>query len=204
MESPACGRQERPNSTPLGRMVQYDMEALKIWHDSYLLHHYVELRHLPLLVENELDPKRVEQRIQDEMNFIKVTNGFCSHCQYILYHWPSTTNPREKAERTIALQPNSYVLEAAMKNGCRLCTLIVRRLETLGDLNPLRVIEQRCQYLGGGASILIMIFETRISLCLPDRAGTERCDLVQIYQSDNVESRSSIFCHRSIDTDFGR
>lgn len=192
------------------------MKALEAWYDSHVAHTWGIWEFprtwpdvLPLL-ENELDDEMIERDIRHAMTSIEIANGVCRQCQMILDHWPATTDfqeemnevssgmilaklPRRDSTPFVRLLPrNSRILEAGFRKGCRMCTVIIISLRQSDNLDRLRMIEQRWQYLGGAPGLSIMVCyhvgQSSFALCLPGKPGMRWSGFIWVARCESIES----------------
>ena len=121
--------------------------------------------------DDELDVIRLEERIEHFRSELPVTGRFCLDCQALFDNWPDLSDdttvhpdgtecfPGTGADwkHAIARSCNAAQLEAAARNGCLFCALLIQKLRDAEELDVLRRIAARIEFLGETA-------ETQISL----------------------------------------
>jgi hypothetical protein len=152
-----------------------DHTEIRRWYDEYIAADTWKLTaDAPLIKaaqDDELDVARLEERIKNLRLEVPVTGRFCIDCQALFDDWPDLSDdttahpdgtpcfPGTGADwkHTIARSCNVILLEAAAKNGCLLCALLVQKLKDTEELDVLHRIVARIESLGESA-------ETKISL----------------------------------------
>ena len=152
-----------------------DASEIRQWYDQYIAADPWKLTSdTPLIKavqDDELDVTRLEERIEGFRSEVPVTGRFCLDCQALFDNWPDLSGditvhpdgtecfPGTGADwkHAIARSCNVIQLEAAARNGCPLCALIVQKLKDSEELHVLRRVAARIESLGEPA-------ETQISL----------------------------------------
>lgn len=148
---------------------------IRQWYDDYIAADICKLTATAPLIkavqDDELDVARLEERIEDFRSQVLVTGRFCTDCQALFDNWPdlsddTTTHPDGTPcfpgtgadwMHAITRSCNVIQLEAAARNGCLFCALLVQKLKDTEELDVLHRIVARIESLGESA-------ETKISL----------------------------------------
>lgn len=152
-----------------------DPTEIRQWYDQYIAADVWKLTvDAPLIKavqDDELDVIRLEERIEHFRSELPVTGRFCLDCQALFDNWPDLSDdttvhpdgtecfPGTGADwkHAIARSCNAAQLEAAARNGCLFCALLIQKLRDAEELDVLRRIAARIEFLGETA-------ETQISL----------------------------------------
>lgn len=155
-----------------------DNTEIRLWYEQYIAANPWKLTAkapvIKAVQDDELDVASLEERIEDFRSEVPVIGRFCNDCQVLFDSWPDLSD--DSGERTvhpdgnqlfpgsgadwkhaIARSSNVIQLEAAARNGCLLCALLVQKLKDTEELHTLRRIAARIESLGESA-------ETKISL----------------------------------------
>jgi hypothetical protein len=152
-----------------------DSAEIRQWYDDYIAAYGRSLTSthpLILAVQNdELDTALIEKRIENLRSKITITGRFCLDCQALFDHWPDLSDdttvhpdgtkcfPGTGADWKHAVVRSFPMLnlEAAARNGCVFCTLLV---QTLRDVELLRIFHQidvRIESLGETAEASLSV-----------------------------------------------
>jgi hypothetical protein len=148
---------------------------IRQWYDDYIAADIWKLTAtVPLIKavqDDELDVARLEERIENFRSELPVAGRFCVECQGLFDNWPdlsddTTTHPDGTPcfpgtgadwKHAIARSCNVIQLEAAARNECLLCALLIQKLKDTEELDVVRRIAARIESLGESP-------ETKISL----------------------------------------
>ena len=122
---------------------------------------------------DEVDHDGIESRIQNLTSNTNVTRGFCDSCRHLLENWPDLTDGRDCA---VAKTFHTCEIEAAARIGCKLCALLLSRINISELLDTFWKIERRLQLINehGKASLSIQKSGDRswnLSVNFPLKAG---------------------------------
>jgi hypothetical protein len=152
-----------------------DSAEIRRWYDEYVAANGRSLtstQPLILAVQNdELDTVLIEKRIEDLRSKITITGRFCLDCQALFDHWPDLSDdttvhpdgtkrfPGTGADWKHAVVRSFHMpyLEAAARNGCIFCTLLVQTLRDVGLLRIFHQIDARIQSLGKTAEASLSV-----------------------------------------------
>ena len=152
-----------------------DITEIRRWYDQYMAADAGKLKSQAPLIkavqDDELDIHRFEERIEGFRSEVPVIGRFCHDCQTLFDGWPDlsddTTVHPDGSQRfpgtgadwkhAIARSYNVIQLEAAARNGCLLCALLVQKLEDSEELHILRRIVARFESLGESAQAQISL-----------------------------------------------
>jgi hypothetical protein len=137
------------------------------WYEQYIAADSEKLTaRTPLILaveDDALDVSLLETRVEDLRSGVPVTGRFCLDCQTLFDDWPdlsdtaTTTHPDGTMcfpgtgadwKHTVARSFHTLRLEAAAKNGCHFCALLVQMLKDTQQLYTFRRIEARIESLG--------------------------------------------------------
>jgi hypothetical protein len=154
----------------------YDSTEIRQWYDQYIAADVWKLTaDAPLIKavqDDELDITRLEERIERFRSDVPVTGRFCLDCQALFDNWPDLSDdttvhhpdgnecfPGTGADwkHAIARSCNVIQIEAAARNGCLFCALLIQKLKDAKELHVLHRVAARIETLGESA-------ETKISL----------------------------------------
>ena len=151
------------------------VSAIRQWYDEYVAADVWKLTATAPLIkaveDDELDNALLEERIEGFRSEVPVTGRFCADCQALFDNWPdlsddTTVHPDGNAcfpgtgadwKHAIARSCNMIRLEAAARNGCLLCALLVQKLKDTEELDVLHRIVARIESLGQPAEIKISL-----------------------------------------------
>jgi len=144
-----------------------DSTEIRRWYDEYIAANGRKLTSespLILAVQNdEHDLVLVEKRIEDLKPKITITGRFCNDCQALFDDWPdlSDSNTTDHPDGTkcfpgagadwkhaVARSFHTIHLEAAARNGCVFCALLVQKLRDTEQLRTFHQIDARIESLG--------------------------------------------------------
>lgn len=143
-----------------------DSTEIRQWYHQYLAADAGKLTDTsPLILAvqgDELDATLFEERISDIRSKLPATGRFCIDCQALFDDWPDLSDetathpdgtecfPGSGADwkHTVAKSCHLIHLEAAARNGCLFCALLVRKLKDAEHLDTLRRINARIELLG--------------------------------------------------------
>jgi hypothetical protein len=146
-----------------------DSTGISQWYEQYIAADSGKLlARAPLILaveDDELNVSLLEKRIEDLRSGIPVVGRFCLDCQNLFDNWPdlsdaTTTHPNGTKcfpgtgadwKHTVARSFHTLRLEAAARNGCQFCTLIIQMLRDTQQLYTFRRIEARIESLGESA-----------------------------------------------------
>jgi hypothetical protein len=152
-----------------------DSAEIRQWYDDYIAAYGQSLKSThPLILavkDDELDTVLTEKRIEDLRSKITITGRFCLDCQALFDHWPDLSDdtavhpdgtkrvPGTGADWKHAVVRSFHMpyLEAAARNGCVFCMLLV---QTLRDVELLRIFHQidaRIESLGETAEASLSV-----------------------------------------------
>ena len=152
-----------------------DVTEIRQWYDEYIAADTWKLTAKAPLIkaveDDELDITRLEERIEDFRSEVPVTGRFCLDCQALFDNWPdlsdnTTVHPDGNAcfpgtgadwKHAVARSCNMIQLEAAARNGCLLCALLMQKLRDTEELDVLRRIAARIESLGASAEVRISL-----------------------------------------------
>lgn len=155
-----------------------DATEIRQWYDQYIAANTWKLTAKAPLIkavqDDELDVTSLEERIEGFRSKVPVTGRFCVDCQALVDNWPDLSDDSDEStvhpdgsplfpgtgadwKHAVARSSNVIQLEAAARNGCLLCALLVQKLKDTEELHILRRIAARIESLGESA-------ETKISL----------------------------------------
>lgn len=155
-----------------------DTTEIRQWYDQYIAANVWKLTSKEPLIkavqDDELDVDRLEERVEGFRSEVPVTGRFCLDCQALFDNWPDLSDDSDELtahpdgsplfpgtggdwKHAVARCSNVIQLEAAARNGCLLCALLVQKLKDTEELDILRRIAARIESLGESA-------ETKISL----------------------------------------
>lgn len=152
-----------------------DATEIRKWYDEYIAADTWKLTAKAPLIkavgDDELDNTLLEERIEGFRSEVPVTGRFCADCQALFDNWPdlsdgTTVHPDGNAcfpgsgadwKHAVAKSCNMIQLEAAARNECLLCALLVQKLEDTEELNVLRRVAARIEFLGESAEIKISL-----------------------------------------------
>jgi hypothetical protein len=152
-----------------------DATEIRRWYDEYIAADIWKLTaEAPLIKavqDDELDFSLLEERIEGSRSEVPVTERSCIDCQALFDDWPDLSDdttahpdgtpcfPGTGADwkHATARSCNVIQLEAAARNGCLLCALLVQKLKDTEELDVLRRVAARIESLGEST-------ETKISL----------------------------------------
>ena len=143
-----------------------DSTEIRRWYDEYIAADARKLRSkapLILAVQNdELDLVLLEKRIEDLRSGIVVSGCFCLDCQALFDNWPdlsgdTTVHPDRTScfpgsgadwKHVVARTFHTLQLEAAARNGCVFCALLVQQMKDAEQLRVFHQIDARIESLG--------------------------------------------------------
>jgi hypothetical protein len=133
-----------------------DSTGIRQWYEQYTATASAQLTaEAPLILtvkEDRLDVDRLEMRIEDIRLGAPVAGRFCLDCQHLFDNWPdlsdaTTTHPDGTRcflgtgadwKHAVARSLYTLRLEAAARNGCRFCTLLIQMLKDTQQLHTFR------------------------------------------------------------------
>jgi hypothetical protein len=143
-----------------------DSTEIRQWYDEYIAADARKLRSKsPLIIavqNDELDVVLLEKRIGDLRSKIVVSGRFCLDCQALFDNWPdlsgdTTVHPDGTScfpgsgadwKHAVARSFHTLQLEAAARNGCVFCALLVQRMKDAEHLRVFHQIDARIESLG--------------------------------------------------------
>jgi hypothetical protein len=152
-----------------------DSTKVRRWYDEYIAANAGRLTsEAPLIiaVQNDtLDVDLIEKRIEDLRPKTSITGRFCNDCQALFDNWPdlsddTTVHPDGTScfpgsgadwKHVVARSFPTLRLEAAARNGCLFCALLVQKLKDAEQLRIFYQIDARIESLGE-------ITETQLSM----------------------------------------
>lgn len=155
-----------------------DTTEIRQWYNEYIAANVWKLTSQAPLIkavqDDELDVARLEERIEGCRSEVPVAGRFCIDCQGLFDNWPDLNDDSDELtahpdgnplfpgtggdwKHAVARCGNVIQLEAAARNGCLLCALLVQKLRDTEELHILHRIAARIESLGESA-------DTKISL----------------------------------------
>lgn len=146
-----------------------DSTEISQWYEQYIAADSENLTaSAPLILaveDDELDASLLETRVEDLRSGVPVVGRFCPDCQNLFDNWPDLSDattihpdgsrcfPGTGADwkHTVARSFHTLQLEAAARNGCHFCALLVQMLRDTQQFHTFRQIEARIESLGGSA-----------------------------------------------------
>jgi hypothetical protein len=143
-----------------------DFTEIRRWYDEYIAANDRQLTpNKPLILavqKDEFDVVAIEKRIEDLRPNTVVTGRFCNDCQALFDNWPDLSDsatvhpdgtkcfPGAGADwkHAVARSFHTIQLEAAARNGCRFCALLVQKLRDTEQLRIFHQIDARIESLG--------------------------------------------------------
>ncbi len=137
-----------------------DPHKLEKWHKEYMATSTddLELYHAVLreVDSDELDMTAIETCIVELTREIPIKIRFCNSCQHMLDNRPDPgyTQESDKSARWIGKPAiarsdcHTLVMEAAARNGCRFCGLLIQRMRDGRVLETFRKVEARLEHVG--------------------------------------------------------
>jgi hypothetical protein len=149
-----------------------DSTEIRQWYDEYIAAKAETLRsEAPLILavhDDELDDVLLEKRIEDLRSKTVITGRFCPDCQTLFNNWPDLSDPTTTIhpdgtacfpgsgadwKHAVARSCHTPQLEAAARNGCVFCGLLVQRLRDTQQLRVCHQIDSRIESLGEAAQM---------------------------------------------------
>lgn len=145
---------------------------IRQWYDQYIaaepwgLNPEADL--IQAVRDDELDDVLLDKRIEALRSEVPVAGRFCLACQALFDNWPdlsdstTTTHPNGTPcfpgsgadwKHTVAKSCDAIQLEAAARNGCLFCALLVQSLRETEQLSIFRRIDARSRSLGEPAEV---------------------------------------------------
>jgi hypothetical protein len=152
-----------------------DSTEIRRWYDEYIATNgrwLSSTKPLILAVQyDEIDTARIEKRIEDLRPKIFITGRFCKDCQALFDNWPDLSDdttvhpdgtdcfPGAGADWKHAVVRSFHTskLEAAARNGCVFCTLLVQHLKDIEQLRTFHQIDARIELLGETAEATLSV-----------------------------------------------
>lgn len=152
-----------------------DPNEIRQWYEQYIAAKAGLLTSdLPLIQavkDDDLDLPPLEKRIEDLRLEVPVTGRFCLDCQALADDWPDLSDdttvhpdgtecfPGTGADWKHAVARSCHMLrlEAAARNGCVFCTLLVRKLKESEVLHVIYRIAARLESLGESSEASISL-----------------------------------------------
>lgn len=144
-----------------------DITTVREWYDQYMTAKSATLKATAPLIqavaEDNLDSALLETRIESLRSGISVKNNHCNLCHSLFDAWPDLSDPSIDKhpdgtdcfpgsgadwKHTVVRTCDTLTLEAAARNGCRFCSLLVQMLKDAELLDNIRRIEARVELLG--------------------------------------------------------
>ena len=130
-----------------------DSTEIRQWYDEYMAAEGRQLTQTNSLVvavqDDELDESLLEKRIEDLRSKTVVTGRFCNDCQALFDDWPDLSDSNTTAhpdgtkcfpgsgadwKHAVARTFQTLQLEAAARNGCVFCALLVQQMKDTQQL----------------------------------------------------------------------
>ena len=152
-----------------------DPNEIRQWYDQYIAAKAGLLTSdspsIQAVKDDDIDVSFLEQRIEELRSEVSVTGRFCIDCQALFDYWPDLSDdttvhpdgtdcfPGTGADWKHAVVRSCHVirLEAAARNGCLFCTLLVRKLKESEALHVVHQIVARLESLGESAEASISL-----------------------------------------------
>jgi hypothetical protein len=152
-----------------------DFTDVRQWYEQYLaVKAGLLTSETPLIravQDDDLDLDRLEQQIEGLRSEVPVTGRFCSDCQALFDHWPDLSDdttvhpdgteciPGSGADWKHAIARSCHVLqlEAAARNGCLFCALMILKLRDSKTLHVVHRIVARIESLGESAKVQVSL-----------------------------------------------
>jgi hypothetical protein len=173
-----------------------DSTGTSRWYKQYIAADSEKLTaRAPLILaveDDEFDASLLDIRIEDLRSETPVIGRFCLDCQRLIDNWPdlsdaTTTHPDGSRcfpgtgadwRHTVARSFHTLRLEAAARNGCYFCTLLIQMLRDTQQLCTFRQIEARIESLGESAKTHLSVQnwgrnpQQRLSVNWPGKPST--------------------------------
>lgn len=214
-----------------------DTTEIRQWYDRYIAAESWGLRPEADLIQavkdDELDEVLLEKRIADLRSEVPVAGRFCLACQALFDNWPdlsdsTTTHPNGTPcfpgsgadwKHAVARSCDALQLEAAARNGCLFCALLVQNLRDAQQLGVFRRVDARIRSLGEPAEVHLSLQnwgQNPNQLCWIDWPGRGRkhCNgggpmqnlVIGALENDGeyrfAPGRAACPCHVDSNTDF--
>lgn len=135
--------------------------TLKSWYQEYAAHDGSTIHSQSAVVRavesDVLDYEGIEAQVQQLMPIAEVIDGFCAKCQHLLEHWPMFPTGTSRKD-AVGKQFHTNEVEAAARQGCIFCALLLSEMEHENVLDTFRKIEVRLRDIGNGATFSLSIF----------------------------------------------
>lgn len=151
-------KKEKTNHAQGCRCGNEGHKDLERWYEHYTTYEYRPMgQDYP---DDLLDRIEIEKEIDRLIALVSVSGGYCAKCQDLLTNWPEIMRAFEEHYEHPFCQSILEVV-AAIRNGCRLCGLLLEILENHSGLDCFQKIEQRLRCLEKplGISIFIFVYE---------------------------------------------
>lgn len=146
----------------LGGFSGVPASTLKTWYQDYTAQDGNTIHRRSAVVQavksDVLDYEEIEAQVQQLMPMARVIDGFCAKCQHVLDHWPMFPMGTTGVGAVIK-QFCTNEVEAAARQGCMFCALLLSGMEDRNVLDMFRKIEVRLRDVGDSGTVSLSTVE---------------------------------------------
>lgn len=136
--------------------------TLKSWYQDYAAQDGSTIHRQSIVVQtvesDVLDYERIEAQVQQLMPTAGVIDGFCAKCRRLLDHWPIFPTGTIR-DGTVGKRFYTNEVDAAAREGCIFCALVLSEMRDQNVLDTFRKIEVRLRDVSDSGSASLSIFE---------------------------------------------